>query len=66
VSTVGGKVFLKREIKRVWREADHSPRTSAEVENGGAKPPLPPKSSCLSILLIFLKNNFIVTIANVM
>jgi hypothetical protein len=32
-------------IKRLARDADHSPPSSAEVENGGAIPPLPHTSS---------------------
>jgi hypothetical protein len=28
-------------VKRVGREADHSPPTSVEVKNSGAVPPLP-------------------------
>jgi hypothetical protein len=28
-------------VTRLWREADHSPPSSAEVKNGGAIPPLP-------------------------
>jgi hypothetical protein len=39
-------------IKRPGREADHSPRSSAEVKNGVAKSPLPLKVSvtrCLNI-----------------
>jgi hypothetical protein len=32
-------------VKLPWREADHSPRSNAEVNNGGAIPPLPHISS---------------------
>jgi hypothetical protein len=32
-------------VKRPLREADHSPRSSAEVKNGGVIPPLPHTSS---------------------
>jgi hypothetical protein len=32
-------------VKRLGREADHSPPSSAEVKNGGAIPPLPTMSS---------------------
>jgi hypothetical protein len=32
-------------VKRLRREADHSPPSSAEVKNGGSIPPLPHTSS---------------------
>jgi hypothetical protein len=32
---------LSSEVKRLGREADHSPRSSAKAKNGGATPPLP-------------------------
>jgi hypothetical protein len=32
---------LNPRVKREWREADHSPLSSAEVKNGGIIPPLP-------------------------
>jgi hypothetical protein len=35
-------------IKRQWREADHSPSSSAEVESGGTISPLPHMSSWYS------------------
>jgi hypothetical protein len=34
-------------VKQQGREADHSPPSSAEVEKGGAIPPLPHMSSSL-------------------
>jgi hypothetical protein len=36
---VPGSLFP--ELKRMWREADHSHPSTAEVKNGGAIPPLP-------------------------
>jgi hypothetical protein len=35
-------------VNRPGREADHSPPSSAEVNNGGAIPPFPYRSSCHS------------------
>jgi hypothetical protein len=35
-------------VKRLGREADHSPPSNAEVKNGGAIPQPPPISSCHS------------------
>jgi hypothetical protein len=36
---------ISQEVKRPVREADHLPPSSAEVKNGGARPPLPHMSS---------------------
>jgi hypothetical protein len=36
---------LSHRVKRLGREADHSPPSSVDVENGGAIPPLPHTSS---------------------
>jgi hypothetical protein len=36
---------ISPEIKRLGRDTDHSHRSSSEVENGGAIPPLPHMSS---------------------
>jgi hypothetical protein len=35
-----GTGALSPGVKRLGREADHSPPSSAEIENGGAIPPL--------------------------
>jgi hypothetical protein len=40
-----------------WREADHSPPSSAEVKNGGAITPLPHTSSWRGVQLIETINN---------
>jgi hypothetical protein len=45
-------------VKRQWREADHSLSSSAEVRNGGAKPPLPHMSSWHGAYLIKHRDNF--------
>jgi hypothetical protein len=46
-------------VKRLRREADHSPPSSAEVKKGGAIPPLPHMSSWHSDSLINHRDNFI-------
>jgi hypothetical protein len=38
-----------QEVKRLRREADHSPPYSAKIKNGGAIPPLPHTSSWLGV-----------------
>jgi hypothetical protein len=44
--------------KQQRREADHSPPSSAEVENGGAKPPLSHTSSWRKAQLIMHREMF--------
>jgi hypothetical protein len=39
IQWVPGAASLR--VQRRGREADHSPKSSAEVKNGGATPPLP-------------------------
>jgi hypothetical protein len=46
-------------VKRLGREADHSPPSSAEVNNDGAIPPLPHMSSWHSDKLIKHRDYFI-------
>jgi hypothetical protein len=48
---------LSPEVKRLVREADHAPPSSAEVKNGGAIPPLPHTSSWHSAQLIKHRDN---------
>jgi hypothetical protein len=45
-------------VKRLGREADHSPPSSAEVKNGIAIPPLPHASSWHTAKLIKHRDNF--------
>jgi hypothetical protein len=46
------------EVKCPGREADHSPRSRAEVKNVGAITPLPNTSPCRSAKLIKHRDNF--------
>jgi hypothetical protein len=45
-------------VKRPGREADLSPQSSAEVENGGATPSLPHMSSWYGTQLVEHRGNF--------
>jgi hypothetical protein len=49
---------LSPAIMRPGCEADHSPRSSAEVKNGGAIPPLPHACSWLGASLMKPRDNF--------
>jgi hypothetical protein len=42
---------ISQQAKRPEREAAHSPPSTVDVKNGGAKPPLPHMSSWLSKLI---------------
>jgi hypothetical protein len=45
-------------VKGPGREADHSPPTSAEIKNGGAIPPLPPRHDVvLNYLINYVQGN---------
>jgi hypothetical protein len=41
----GPREFFPQRVKWLWRKADQSNLSSAEVKNGGAIPPLPHTSS---------------------
>jgi hypothetical protein len=45
-------------VKKLVLESDHSPPLSAQVENGGAIPPLPHISSWRIALLMQHRENF--------
>jgi hypothetical protein len=58
VSCLVGSGDLSPGVKRMGREADHSPPPSVEVKNGQAIPPLPYMSSWHSDYLIKNRENF--------